>query len=1684
MNIIRIICLLVFLCLLNTAQRLSAQCNLSLFAQVEAVTCSGGENGSIDLTVNGGTAPYTYQWSNGLEEEDLFGLSAGTYWVTVTDDAGCTASLTRAVTELPPLSVTVQTNIIACWAPEIDISAQATGGTAPYLYIWSNGATGALIYVDEEAEYTVTVIDGNSCTASGSGYVEVDTIPPVADAGPDQALNCNTPTVTLGGPGTSTESNISHGWQGPGITFGAGGNSTELHPIVSQPGVYTLFVFNFHTICESTDVVIVTGAPAPVADAGPDTGIPCGGSTVQLDGSGSTTGPTYSYLWTTTDGNIVAGATTLTPTVDQPGIYRLEVTDNAGACTTTDAVRVFPGPAIPQTEYLVVEASCETQVGTILMDPDIGQAPYTFLWSNGTTFQNLAVVPAGTYDVTVTDAIGCTYYASIPVGQQQSTMTLQLDVTPAACNNINNGAINLTVSGGTGPFTYLWSMGNTTQDVNNLQPGAYTVSVEEANGCRVNASAVVTAQTTLTFNFNNTLVNPCLGTPGFIDLTVSGGTAPLNYNWAHIAGSNNPEDLNIATAGTYTVTVTDAIGCTASGITGIGEIQNTLSLSAATSGASCLTFDGGAIDLTVSAGTAAAYLWTDGNTTEDIAGLQTGDYTVTVTDQNACTASLTVNVPAGGVMPGSSFNVTPAACETGAANGAIQINALPPMQQPLEFSWQGPGAFSSNQQDIANIVTGDYALTLTDAGGCSYTAAVFVGQLPSDIALSVAVTDAICFGGSTGAIDLTVTGGSGPITYDWSNDGPEVPDNDIEDLSNLSNGTYWVTVTDATGCTKSISATIGAPAPIVITNQTTNAECGNNTGAIDLSVSGGAGGYTFLWSNNQVTEDLQNLVAGTYTVTVTDQANCTVTQGVTVQQNPSSVAISTFVDPALCNGDSNGSIFITVTGGVAPYTYLWSNAATTEDIAGLSAGIYTVTVTDQNTCTATVSRTVLEPPLLTVNASVSNVTCFGEANGAIVLTVAGGAGSYTYLWSDGFTNPTHLNLSAGTYCVTVTDMNACTVSTCATVNQPASLVFDINSLSNDCLSEVISGPVSPAFAYQWAGPNGYSSTQATIAVNMAGTYILTITDVTGCTATDSYQVLLSGGADCGKIGGKVFFDTVENCALDNGEDGLVGWLVRAEGLNDTIYGVTDAQGEYLVAVPLGEYTMKVLPPNGLWVLCPGGAPVVVNMPNTVEPGGDFPLQALFQCPALSINIGSTQLRRCFSNNVYSVQYCNNGTAAAEDAYVTIFLDPFLSITTSSLPYTSLGNNNYRFEVGDLAVGQCGSFNFQVIVSCSAVLGQTHCTGAYIYPDTTCVPNHPNWSGANLQLRSECDADSLRFIVKNAGFGPTNEVLEYIVVEDAVMRMMAPLPPLESNDSTTIAFPANGSTWRLEVEQASFHPYAEPIGLSVEGCSSNASFSTGYVNQFSPPDAPEAVDIDCRANIGAYDPNDKQGFPLGYGAEHYIRPGTEIEYLIRFQNTGTDTAFTVRIADTLSSWLDPATIRFGASSHPCRYDLKSAGIVEVLYENILLPDSNTNEAASHGFAKFSIRPRSDAPLETLIENTAAIYFDFNEPVITNTTRHRLGENFVTVASWQPLLPRAEVSVVPNPFSDQTLLRLQGLLKNGDYRLQVMDLQGNVRQTQHSGDGAFRLQRGDLPAGVYLFHITLNGRPAASGKLVAQ
>lgn len=387
------------------------------------------------------------------------------------------------------------------------------------------------------------------------------------------------------------------------------------------------------------------------------------------------------------------------------------------------------------------------------------------------------------------------------------------------------------------------------------------------------------------------------------------------------------------------------------------------------------------------------------------------------------------------------------------------------------------------------------------------------------------------------------------------------------------------------------------------------------------------------------------------------------------------------------------------------------------------------------------------------------------------------------------------------------------------------------------------------------------------------------------------------------------------------------------------------------------------------------------------------------------------------------------------------------------------------------------------MSCDAVLGQAHCTEAHIYPDDNCFPVSPLWSGASLHLASEYLPDSLRFTIKNTGTGNMPAVSDYRILKDAELLTKEPFQ-LASGDSVVVAVPADGSTWRVEIDQVPYHPGLSAPSLSVEGCSNVNLFSTGFVTQLPNDDADAWIDIDCMPNDDWYELNDKKGLPTGYGQEHYIQPGVELEYCIRFQNGGADTISRIRITDTLSTWLDATTFRPGTSSHPYQFDLTGSGTVDFLFENIELPDSNVNHSGSSGFVKFSIYPKADAPLKTLIKNTAYIDFENNNVAVTNATWHRLGENFVTVGLWQPRRPEYKIIISPNPFNKTALLEIKGLVSNQPVHLQVIDLQGKVVYNEIVYGSVITLRKTNLKAGVYFFNLNQHGIAVGSGKLVVE
>ena len=475
------------------------------------------------------------------------------------------------------------------------------------------------------------------------------------------------------------------------------------------------------------------------------------------------------------------------------------------------------------------------------------------------------------------------------------------------------------------------------------------------------------------------------------------------------------------------------------------------------------------------------------------------------------------------------------------------------------------------------------------------------------------------------------------------------------------------------------------------------------------------------------------------------------------------------------------------------------------------------------------------------------------------------------------------------------------------------------------------------------------------------------------------------------ISGKVYFDKNQNCRSDAGENPIANWLVKAESATQTFWGYTDSLGQYSVATDSGVYRLSLVKPNNYWQACRDSILFSLSAasPSTTY---DFAVKANTDCPLLDVDISTPLLRRCFENTYY-INYCNRGTKTAQNALVKITLDKSLIFDASTLPLNRRNGQDLFFNLGNIEQGKCGTFQLTATVNCEGtILGQTHCAEAHIYPDSICLPVQ-GWSGASIEVNGACDRDSVSFLIKNVGTASTSPNINSIVVEDNVLFLKQPII-LPAGGQQIIKVKATGATYRLTADQEPNHPDLLAGGgkptVAVEGCRSSAQepFSLGYVTQFDENDGSPFVSVDCRQNFGSYDPNDKQAYPQGIGNQHFIDEKAKLDYTIRFQNTGTDTAFTVVVKDTLSHFLDIATLRAGVSSHKYQVEILEGKIVKFTFDKINLPDSTRNKLKSQGFVKFLVRLKTTVPIGSKIENNAAIYFDFNAPIITNKTFHTL------------------------------------------------------------------------------------------------
>lgn len=553
------------------------------------------------------------------------------------------------------------------------------------------------------------------------------------------------------------------------------------------------------------------------------------------------------------------------------------------------------------------------------------------------------------------------------------------------------------------------------------------------------------------------------------------------------------------------------------------------------------------------------------------------------------------------------------------------------------------------------------------------------------------------------------------------------------------------------------------------------------------------------------------------------------------------------------------------------------------------------------------------------------------------------------------------------------------------------------------------------------------------------------------------------------VEGRVAYDPGLDCGIDPADPPAAGWTITAQTATYQTYGSTDANGFYQIPfIDTGFYQIILTPPNYLWQACadtvaiyfpPSGA---TPLSDTV----DFSVQTPDYCPLLEVSLNLWGLRACDFQPA-KVLVCNNGPAPAAPMQLSLTLDPLLTLLGSDHPFTMSGDS-VLFAPDTLAPLSCTLYAMMFFVSCDAEAGQTLCVKAHVSPDTICG-DPPDWSGANIVVDGACEGDSVRFRIQNTGGAPTMEDLDFVIIDDHVITRMGQfnLPAGGVREETV---PASGATWRIVADQEPGYPFGQqPASVAVEACTATGQFSTGMVNLFANYSGSPFEDIECREVTGSYDPNDKTGFPLGLHDEHCIEAWQELDYLIRFQNTGTDTAFYVEIQDTLSPWLDPASIRQVSASHPFRWSLSGAGIVKFIFDPIALPDSNANELASHGFVRFSIAQRPGNPLGAVLENRAGIYFDHNPVVLTNIANHTVCVDFIeidleNVPVRTPDQPETGLLVFPNPAGQEVRVQIETAHFNGG-QVHLLDVYGRVLWQQTAFSETLILRRNGLAGGVY-------------------
>jgi SprB-like repeat protein/type IX secretion system substrate protein/HYR domain-containing protein len=1081
-------------------------------APPDSLSATGGTlncvTDTVMLTGNSSSPGVTYAWSgpggftSASQNPEV--TVSGNYVLTVTGLNGCTATATAEVAEdtEPPIA-TAMGGSITCLNATVVLAGNSPAPNSTYFWQGPGGVTYTVQNpeVSDPGKYILTVTAPNGCTGSVSTVVQLNTAPPVADAGENGTLDCNASSVVLNGTGSSTGSQISYEWTTADGHIAEGGNT--LTPTVDATGTYTLTVTNSANGCTNTAQTTVVQSPEVTADISSQTDVSCFGGG---DGSATATGSGGTGLFTFSWSN---GASEATASSLGAGTYSVTATDEAG-CTATATV------VVAQPDALAVNASATPQSapgvddGTATANPTGGTPGYTFAWDNGETTAILTGLAPGNYGVSVTDANGCEATQAVTVSASDCIVKANVDFTNVSCNGGSDGSATISLENATEPFSFTWSSGDTTQTISDIPAGTYNVTATDANDCAVVSTINISQPAALNANATTTGLTAFNANDGTATANPTGGTGAYAYAW-NTGGTT--ATITALAPGEYTVVVTDENGCEATQIVVISPFDCSVLANITSSDVACNGAAGGQATVTLTGGVAPFnYLWSNDETTATIANLAPGTYSVSVVDAVFCpvVAEVTISEPA--ALEASVVQVVPADC--GSNNGMATV-AGSGGTPGYSYAWPN-GASGATATGLA---TGTHTVTVTDANGCEATAEVEIGL--NDNELPVVVTQNLGVElDATGAATITPAGVDNGSTDDC---GIAAMTLDISafNCDNLGENEVTLTVTDETGNSSTGTAivTVADNIPPVVLAQNITLELDEN-GNATLNAAMLDNGSTDNCGIAEMSVSVENfgcdnLGGNEVQLTVTDGSGNSATATVTVQvadNLPPQVAcpgdmVLPYCDPVgnydvTASDNCSGGLSIDMTSGL-PSGSVFPAGETVNEIE----------VADESGNTATCSFTVSVPQAMSVGIESIDATCFGENDGSITTAVANGAPGYTYLWSNNETTPAILGLGPGEYTVSVTDEAGCEVVESVIVNEPPQLLTVLDSVMNETGSQqngsvnvTVIGGVQP-YEYVWTDTTGtVISNEEDVAGLSAGTYQLAVTDANGCVSLSAYTI--------------------------------------------------------------------------------------------------------------------------------------------------------------------------------------------------------------------------------------------------------------------------------------------------------------------------------------------------------------------------------------------------------------------------------------------------------------------------------------------------------------------------------------------------------------------------------------------------